>query len=312
MDIAVEHFDEALKHLPLRKRRELARVVRIIFEEFDAAQQTKLSAKKRAGRILKIVLFGSYARGDWVEDRKSGYRSDYDILVVVNDKNVAEEHEIWQKVSDHFLRELTATNTLKTPTNVIVNTLHDINDQLSRGKPFLVDLFGDGVMLFEEAGHPLAKPKPLTAEEARVEAQAHFDQWFPNALEFLLGARFYSERYNNNLAAFSLHQAAERLYHCVLLVVTLYSPKSHRLKVLRSAAERIEPRLVEAWPRDTKVARRMFEQLDRAYVEARYSARYHVSAEELQWLLARIAILENLVKTVCEERLSARDAALPK
>lgn len=32
------------------------------------------------------MLFGSYARGGWVEDRKSGYRSDYDLLVVVNNK----------------------------------------------------------------------------------------------------------------------------------------------------------------------------------------------------------------------------------
>jgi predicted nucleotidyltransferase len=40
--------------------------------------------KGKRGRILKLILFGSYARGDWVEDRKSGYRSDYDVLVVVN------------------------------------------------------------------------------------------------------------------------------------------------------------------------------------------------------------------------------------
>ena len=30
-----------------------------------------------------VVLFGSHARGDWVEDPETGYRSDYDLLVVV-------------------------------------------------------------------------------------------------------------------------------------------------------------------------------------------------------------------------------------
>lgn len=72
-------------------------------------------------------------------------------------------------------------------------------------------------------------------------------------------------------AAFMLHQAIERLYHCVLLVVTLYSPKSHRLTFLRSHAERTDPRLIEAWPRDTKFARRCFATVDRAYIGARYS-----------------------------------------
>ncbi len=56
---------ERLAHLPDRKRRELQHAVRILFEEFEDAQKTKLSDKARRGRILKLVLFGSYARGDW-------------------------------------------------------------------------------------------------------------------------------------------------------------------------------------------------------------------------------------------------------
>jgi hypothetical protein len=66
---------DQLNHLPAKKQRELARVVKIIFDEFEDAQKTKLSDKARSGRILKLILFGSYSRGDWVEDRSSGYRS---------------------------------------------------------------------------------------------------------------------------------------------------------------------------------------------------------------------------------------------
>ncbi|WP_245519948.1 nucleotidyltransferase domain-containing protein [Neorhizobium sp. R1-B] len=94
--------NEALNHLPERKRRELSRALKIIFEEFDAAQQSKLSEKQKAGRILKVILFGSYSRGGWVEDHKSGYRSDYDILVVVNMHSVAEENELWH--DEAFIR----------------------------------------------------------------------------------------------------------------------------------------------------------------------------------------------------------------
>ena len=75
---------ERLAHLPDRKRRELERAAQILFGEFDESLKTKLSEKGRRGRILKLILFGSYARGDWVEDRASGYISDYDLLVIVN------------------------------------------------------------------------------------------------------------------------------------------------------------------------------------------------------------------------------------
>lgn len=62
-----------LDRLPSHKRQELERVARILFDEFEDAQKGKLSDKHKNGRILKLILFGSYARGDWVEDRKSGY-----------------------------------------------------------------------------------------------------------------------------------------------------------------------------------------------------------------------------------------------
>lgn len=91
-----------LDHLPAAKRRELERVARVLFDEFEDAVKTKLSDKRKGGRILKLILFGSYARGDWVEDRKSGYRSDYDVLVVVNYDSFAEQHEAWEKAAERF------------------------------------------------------------------------------------------------------------------------------------------------------------------------------------------------------------------
>ena len=54
-----EGFDAALTltdtldHLPANKRRELARVLEIIFFEVEQFRATKLSAKKAGGRILK-------------------------------------------------------------------------------------------------------------------------------------------------------------------------------------------------------------------------------------------------------------------
>ncbi len=76
-------MNDSLDHLPEGKRQELARVLEILFREFEDATRSRSSARKQ-GRILKVLLFGSYARGDWVDDPVGGYKSDYDLLVVVN------------------------------------------------------------------------------------------------------------------------------------------------------------------------------------------------------------------------------------
>lgn len=300
---------DRLDHLPDAKRRELERVARILFDEFEDALKTKLSDKHRGGRILKLILFGSYARGDWVEDRKSGYRSDYDLLVVVNAETFADPHDYWDAATERLVRETTVTRHLATPVNLIVHSLHDVNDQLAHGRPFFTDIARDGIVIYEAPGFPLASPKKLTALEMQAEARRHFGLWFPDTIELQAGALFYRDRGNLNLAAFQLHQAAERLYHCVLLVVTLYSPKSHRLTFLRSHAERTDARLIDVWPRDSRFAKRCFARLDRAYVEARYSSEYVITGEELAWLVERVKLLQETVAAICAERLEPQGAA---
>ena len=56
-----------------------------------------------------------------------------------------------------------------------------------------------------------------------------------------------------------------------MLVCTFYTPHVHNLGFLRTQAERIDMRLVDAWPREIKADRSRFEKLKEAYVKARYS-----------------------------------------
>ena len=65
----------------------------------------------------------------------------------------------------------------------------------------------------------------------------------------------------------------------------------------------MEPRLKPVWPRAGKFERRCFELLREAYVKARYSREYRVTAEELEWLGERVAVLRDLVQSLCQERI---------
>ncbi|MDD5728758.1 MAG: nucleotidyltransferase domain-containing protein, partial [Victivallales bacterium] len=81
---------ESLSHLPEHKRNELKKLVEIIPEMIDAEF---------------VILFGSYARGDWVEDKSIGedgnlneYRSDYDILIVAKGPRRYERDNFPQRI----------------------------------------------------------------------------------------------------------------------------------------------------------------------------------------------------------------------
>lgn len=191
-----------------------------------------------------------------------------------------------------------------------MHSLDDVNQQLDRGRYFFADIVREGIVLHDTPGAKLHKPADLKAAVALEEAEQHFEKWMTSATGAQVGARFYIENNQPNWAAFLLHQAAEHLYHCVLLVVTLYSGKAHNLAFLRKKTEAIDARLAEAWPRETKFERRCFELLREAYVKARYSKHYKISGEELAWLTERVEVLRGLTKTVCEERLTQlrRDA----
>ena len=291
-----------LEHLPDAKRQELSRILEILFREFEDATRNRTSGKQ--GRILKVVLFGSYARGDWVDDRVGGYKSDYDLLIVVNDERLTEIAEYWTVPEERLQQAFEITRELTAPVHFIVHSLADVNGQLTRGRPFFTDIVRDGVALYEAGDHPFAPPAKLSPEEAYAEAKANFERWFESAGEFLQYGRDGISRGHNNSAAFQLHQATERFFHCALLTMTLYSTKSHNLNFLRAQAERVAPELISAWPRGGRFEKRCWELLRRAYVEARFSTHYAITQEELAWLLEHVVDLQRRVERSCQEYLT--------
>jgi uncharacterized protein len=135
-------------------------------------------------------------------------------------------------------------------------------------------------------------------------AKEYFEEWFPAAAGMLETARFSQTEGRLKDAAFLMHQATERLYHCVLLVCTFYTPHVHNLGFLRTQAERLDRRLTYVWPMDTRKERGMFEKLKDAYVKARYSKHYRISDDELAWLSACVEELGRVVQAVCQERIA--------
>jgi len=283
-----------IDHLPSIQQQELARAKQILMEQFSVATSRATQPWKRNGKIQKIILFGSYARGDWVDEPENGYQSDYDLLIVVSHERLTDIAEFWYVAEDKILRD----PAIGRQVNIIVHTLDDVNRGLTRGEYFWVDIARDGIPLYELTGCTLAQPRPLTKTDAYDMATAYLADWLDKVDSALEGAEFYLTKGRWNDAAFTLHQAAERAYICYLLVRSQYVPRSHNLKFLRSLAEDKQPALIVAWPRASKLDRRRFELAKRAYVEARYSTAYEISIEDLQAIREAVCKLRDTVEAV--------------
>lgn len=288
-----------LDHLPKVQQGELQRVQDVLMAEFAEAIARATSASRKKGKVYKIILFGSYARDDWVDEPENGYQSDFDLLVIVSHRDLTDVENYWYVAEDKILRD----GDIARPVNIIVHSLEEVNQSLGRGEYFWVDIARDGIVLYELPCHPLATPRPLTPADAYHMADTYFRDWMQKIDSGIKLSVFAISEREFKDAAFLLHQATERAYICFLLVQKLYFPKSHNIKFLRSLAEDNEPRLIEAWPRDARIDRRRFELLKRAYVEARYSPAYAIDIDDLNAILVSVRTLREIVEQVSRERL---------
>jgi Uncharacterized conserved protein related to C-terminal domain of eukaryotic chaperone, SACSIN len=280
----------SLSHLPQIKQEQILQAVKII---------------KEVTNPEKIILFGSYSSGKHVDDNyienvtRYSYNSDFDFLVVTK---VNDEKEFVLK--DKIVNK---TRTLfKTPVNPIIHSLEYVNEGLEIGQYFFSDIINDGISLYDNNSIPFSKPKFLTGQQKKEIAWTYFDHWFNSGKALLNSVLFNFNEKEYNLAAFELHQAAERFYNAVLLVYTNYKPKTHNLDILRQYAKNLSKELFLIFPSPTEDENEsyLFELLKRSYIEARYKNDFTITQEELKILIERVTNMKNVTEKICLEKIS--------
>jgi predicted nucleotidyltransferase/HEPN domain-containing protein len=275
----------SLDHLPEAKRERIAALAALLQAEAP---------------VEMVILFGSYARGDWVEDPENVYFSDFDLLAVVATEQQARELEMRLDLAQRA-RQIAG----RTPVSLIAHDIKEINHELRLGQYFFIDILREGVLLYTSKRYSLASPKALTQADRLQLGLVNFRYWFASASGFW---RLCGHSAGQGLlahAAFLLHQAAERYFHTALLVFTGYKPKLHDLEKLANQTAPLHPALEGALPRTEPEDERLFELLRRAYIEARYSKSYRITADELRILRERVRDLAVRVRQACEEKLSS-------
>ena len=228
--------------------------------------------------------------------------SDYDILIVT--KNRFHNYTIdpiLNKAADNYYKGKYGYDS--TTVQFINESIGDLNKAILKNRYFYTDIKKDGVMLYNSGNYKLARRRKLNFQEIKELAQEYYDERFRTANEFLYTAKLlYNEGYYK-MASFNLHQACENLYNSIILTFTLYSPKEHSLLKLSAKAKTHSLEPSKAFPRNTKEEKRLFELLQDAYVQARYSSRFMVAKEDIETLLSRVELLRDITKQCCEERI---------
>ncbi|MFA6716062.1 MAG: HEPN domain-containing protein [Victivallales bacterium] len=284
---------KSLSHLPEDKRDELRAVTGIITEMIDAEF---------------IILFGSYARGDWVEDKYVGddgilyeYQSDYDLLIVVND--LPKYH--YKGYRNKIKRKARMIAHCATRLSIIMHSVEEVKAAIKRRNYFFCDIKKEGIQLYSSRRFRLPAVKELNFKQRLGNAERDFRNWFESAKIFFKHYKYALLDGDYKNAAFQLHQATEHFYHTVLLVFTGYKAKLHDLEDLGIQIDRLSPEFKEIFPKNTDEEKRLFKLLRSAYVGARYDMGYKITQGELEYLAERVKLLQAITEKVCKEKIKS-------
>ena len=289
------------RFLPPKKRQDLQQLTTLIHEQLK--------------QVEMIVLFGSYAKNSYVDyDQRvefgtpTYYMSDYDIVILTRKPIGAAEYSLYEKIKDKFFEN--KNRPFHTHPQFINYGIEDFNYALSKAHYFETEIKRDGVVLFDSGTYKLARRRKLDYTEIRDRAQKYFDDKFTLALDLYENVFFDYKRTKYKLSSFHLHQSAENLLRVIPMVFTLYGHKSHNLSELMNAAKKHTTEIFRVFPRDTQEEQRLFDLLQRAYIESRYNPDFEITKEDIDALIPKVEQLRSIVERTCRERIAYYDAQI--
>lgn len=248
----------------------------------------------------KIICYGTRTRlmHTWsVVDPvlNSTMKTDYDLLIITKPGIKHREHEILDIVAEHSTEE--------TRIVAIAHSLCAVNKALEQGRSFFVNIYKNGILVYDSSGIHLATPPICDNADHLTDIKAQWHQHFGLAVEFLAGASYYISSGSAALAVFMLHQAAE--HSCIALVNACigYRPATHNLNRLLALTENFSEYPSYIFPKVSKEEIDLFTTLARAYSDVRYTANFKVSIEKAGVLRQRVKDLQEIAEKLYKKKI---------
>lgn len=290
---------KSLSHLPKEKQVDLRLIAQYVAEALG-------------DQCEMVILYGSYARGDYVEyDQRiefgvpTYFMSDFDILVITqHENNIFYIDRQLEKVNERYHQyKGMGRYAFTTKIHFINETIKSFNKQITKCRYFYTDIKKEGIMLYDSGNYKLARRRKLNFTQIKELAQEYFHAKFKTSHNFMMGVTFYYNLGEYNMAAFHLHQACENLYQAIILTSTLYTIKEHNLEELIKEAKTFSLEIIKVFPCNTEEEKRLFILLLKAYIEARYNKNYVATKEDIEALIPRVELLAEITKEACENKI---------
>ncbi len=289
----------SIRFLPPRKRQDLQQLVALIREQVK--------------QVEMIVLFGSYAKNKYVDyDQRvefgtpTYYMSDYDIAILTRKPIGAVESSLYEKIKDKFFEN--KNRPFHTHPQFVNYGIDDFNYALTKAHYFETEIKRDGIILYDSGTYKLARRRKLDYTEIKERAQKYYKEKSACIDDFVIACNSLYNLARYKRAAFQLHQSVENLLRVIPLTFILYGHKSHDLSELMNAAKKHTTDIFKAFPRDTEEEKRLFDLLQRAYIESRYNPDFEITKEDIDALIPKIEQLRDIVEKVCCERIAYYDS----
>lgn len=261
---------------------------------FQTDEYIKLSRKiLQVAPVVRIFLLGTrlvkYSTGSIFSSESLTDESiDYYYLLVL----IKRTHEASYK-SLHERIETTCLSIC--PVTAIVLEFEQFNQWLQEGHDFAYQVKTKSTLLFEDLSVSFGDVKEVAPDTIKASRQATRSKGLNLMQEFLAGADLYRIRKQNKIAAFMLHQAAEFALHAILKISIGLCVNSHNLDKLIRYCSIANSNVSRVFNRHIENEKRLFQLLQRAYIETRYKENYSINTSDLLEITNKIGRLQEIL-----------------
>lgn len=265
-------------------------------DSFSSLQKPLVEVIVKIAKPDMVFLLGASLhrrRGESIFNESaptSQHIADCVLLILIPDLLNKELHE-WQdkiEVSCKSLMPVTA---------IILHTI-TFEKWLKSGHKFAWIVWQSAAPFYDSGNLSWAIPLGISNTTTDKDCEGQYREGLMKAKEFLAGSELFRVRKQHAMAAFMLHQAAEQALRALLKAGTGYQANTHNLNRLIHYASLISYQLPDIFPRKNDQEKRLFDLLQRAYVDSRYKEEYKINNDDLLCLTEKVRHIHEILSAV--------------
>jgi HEPN domain-containing protein len=227
--------------------------------------------------------------------------ADYFLLILMEDFSNKEAHE-WQDKIETHCKALT-------PITTLVLQMNTFEEWLREGHPFATSVQKSAQVIYNNRSSNLPIPQTANSDAVTIAIEKQLTEGLTKAKEFLTGSELFRIRKQHAMAAFMLHQSAEQALRTLLKIGTGYHANTHNIDRLLRYSLLVSYQLPDIFPQKTEEDRRLFNLLQKAYIDTRYKEDYKISNDDLLHLTEKIRCIHEILSDVRKTMLTCKCSA---